>query len=485
MKKIVQSLIVGLGCWWGLNIEAANLMDVYKDALIYDPTFKAARAEWLANQENLSIVRADLLPTITAGTSLSRSIDTQIPRDRFGYNSDNKKEDAVNGWSWSIQLQQSLFDFGKISKQIANKASVKAAYMRYLAAETDLLYRVSEAYLTVLSNEDVLAYNIANRMATKKLLDQAKRKYEVGLVAITDYEEAQAHYDAALAGEIEAQNNVYIAKEKLWALTGQQYQNLSGLTEKFTLVDPNPKDIEQWVKHAIGQNFEFKASLFNAEAARDTIRVAQANHLPVINGQISYGNAFKRDHSSSPSNQYLYGSRDLILKEKDETISGIISAQMNLFAGGKVVASVKQAEYLYQQAVSIKDKTYRQVVSETRSTYLMIQSYIDKVKADRQALRSVTSSLKATEASYSVGRRTMADVLDQQANLYNRQSTLARDQYTYIIVSLKLKQLVSSLNVQDLEEINKWLSDDVTKEIKYINLHKVPKNLTVKTIKKN
>ena len=71
--KISKFLFVTtLLCGIAFKASAADLMDVYQDALASDPAFKAAKTEWLAAKEALAVSRSALLPQIIAEGSITR-----------------------------------------------------------------------------------------------------------------------------------------------------------------------------------------------------------------------------------------------------------------------------------------------------------------------------------------------------------------------------------------------------------------------------
>ena len=55
----------------------------------------------------------------------------------------------------------------------------------------------------------------AELTALRRQLEETRQRFEVGLIAITDVEEAQAGYDQSVAQEIEARNLVDDAREAL------------------------------------------------------------------------------------------------------------------------------------------------------------------------------------------------------------------------------------------------------------------------------
>ena len=103
------------------------------------------------------------------------------------------------------------------------------------------------------------------------------------------------------------------------------------------------------------------------------------------------------------------------------------------------------------------ERVYRNVVVSTNIYFNTILDGIEKVKADRQTVMSQQNSVDSVNAQYTVGTRTMTDVVLAQQHLFEAQQQLAADQYTLIDSILNLKYFAGTLNVADLEEINAWL----------------------------
>lgn len=93
----------------------------------------------------------------------------------------------------------------------------------------------------------------------------------------------------------------------------------------------------------------------------------------------------------------------------------------------------------------------------TRSSYLNVISEVSRVQALKQAVISNQSALKATEAGFEVGTRTIVDVLNVQRDLFRAKQEHSNSRYTYILNVLKLKQASGELARVDIETVNGWL----------------------------
>lgn len=440
-KKIILSTLL-FSCLSSTCL-AENLVDIFKLAYANDPQYKAANAQWLANKENLPIAVAGLLPQVNAVGNVARNL--------IDYEAFIVEEGSVNNRffsntaSYSITLTQPIFNFGNWATVWGAQAIVKQAEATYLSAYENLLLRTSQAYFSVLQAQDILRFTVANKEAVKRQLEQTQHRYDVGLIAITDLENTKASYDQATADEIVARKNLSDTIEQLAAITGKKSCSLDTIKVNFPLITPMPNDSDRWVKAAEMQNFDLAAATFNSEFARQNIKVKFAGHLPVLNGGLSYNYSYDNNNT---------GFHDF---SREKTSTASLGLSVPIFQGGAVTAQTQQAEYLYQQALSLQEQSHRSVVSQTRQAYLAVLAGISKVTADKQLVKSTESSLRSTEAGYSVGTRTMVDVLKATSDYYNAQKALAIDEYDFINKTLLLKSLAGVLNVDDLQCINTWL----------------------------
>ena len=137
-----------------------------------------------------------------------------------------------------------------------------------IAAEQDLILRAGAAYFEALAAYDNLGFAEAEKKSLSRQLDQAQQRFDVGLTAITDVQEAQAGYDRAFAAEIEARNNVDNTQEALREITGAYFSDLAPLGETMPLLAPEPEQIEAWTGAALEQNLDVLAAQHAVNNAR-------------------------------------------------------------------------------------------------------------------------------------------------------------------------------------------------------------------------
>jgi len=446
-----------------LASNGASLIDIYEDALINDPRLKEAYANKQAIIESKPQALSWLLPKLTASgvfsdtdtdgnSTFQRRIFDPITGDLLAVTTDNAQfVQKTDSFQWEVTLQQSIIDAGAwMTLKKANKI-VAQAEVDYLSAEQDLMVRVCNAYFDVLAAQDTLESEQAARTAIEKQLDQARKRYEVGLIAITDVQEAQAAFDQSIASEISAKRNLATTKELLREITDSYPEELQKPNTNMPLIMPNPQSENEWVNTALQQNLNLLSAQVGTEVGRNEVNIQKSGHYPTLGLQASkrdMDNDSLRSDSGSP-----FSPADT------ENISEGIGLQLNIpiYSGGQTSSRVRQAVAQHRAAKEKLERIARETTRKARDAYLGIISGIATVKALEQSVKSSTTALQATEAGYEVGTRTTVDVLDARRRLYSAQTNLAISKYDYLKNIIRLKQAAGTLSREDLTQINNWL----------------------------
>ena len=354
-------------------------------------------------------------------------------------------DDEQTSVGYSLNLQQSLYNSENWAQSDAAEATVLQAEADYESTIQDLIVRVTEAYFDILSAQDNVEFTQAEKNAIGRQLEQAKKRFEVGLIAITDVKEAQASYDLSLSSEIIALNGLDNAKEALQLIIGEPLiEPLATLGEEVDLVIPEPANGEAWVEQALQNNLSLASAQAGLKAANENRKIARSGRKPTVNLNASY-----QDNSIDSDQNGDFDTDDLTLS---------IQLDYPLYTGGRTSSAIQQAEADYATAQNNLMLQKRLVAQQTNNAYLAVVSGIGQVNALNQALISTTAALEATEAGFDVGTRTSVDVLISLRETYRSRRDYASARYDYLINTLKLKQAAGVLTDQDLSNINQWLN---------------------------
>ena len=436
--------------------QAESLLEIYQMALQNDPFIREAAANRSATLQSKPQARGLLLPQVDFSGNWSDTTSEGIRNTTFGgINVATQFETQQDGWAWSVDVTQTLFRWDQWVSLRRSSKQVAQAEADYLAAGQDLMIRVATRYFDVLAAQDTLESEQAAQEAIARQLEQAKKRFEVGLIAITDVQEAQAGYDEAVAAEILAKRNLANAKESLREVAGFFEGPLVSPENDIPLVPPSPADEEVWVETALAQNATVLSSEIGAEIARDDMRVTRSGHFPTVDLVASVGDT---DVSGTGNFTGGGGAATTSPVGQDSSTEQIqIRFAIPIFSGFNQSSQVKESVYRHIAAKERYEAAARQAKRETRDAFLGVTTDIARVKALKQALASAQTALEASEAGFDVGTRTTVDVLIARRQLFAADVNYARSRYDYILDVLLLKQAAGTLGVNDIAEVNGWL----------------------------
>lgn len=409
-----------------------NLMETYKLALENDPVLQAAQARYRAQKEVVPQAIALFFPQISAQGSDSGINSGQPPFARY------------NTQAYTINLTQPLIHIELFSQLTQAEQLKQQALATLLAADQDLMIRTSERYFAVLGANDNLFFTTSQRKAFFKQWEQAKHRFEVGLVAITDVLEAKAGYDNAIAQEIAAQNRLRDRYEELRELIGTIVNAIKGVNQekKFPLLPPNPQNQESWVYAANCYNLEIQIDQAAANAAKANIKTQMSGHLPTLDLSMQAG---------------VIKPQPPALKEFFPNQVITLTANFPLFQGGAVMSRTRQAQAQYTEALKNVEHRRRIVDSDVRQRYRGILTGISEVNALAESVISNKSALESIRAGYAAGTRTLVDVLNAESKLLSVERDYALARYFYLLEGLRLKRSAGILKCEDLQSVNQFL----------------------------
>jgi outer membrane protein len=432
------------------SLASANeLTRIYQLAVDNDTQLRAARGARDAAVAANPRARGALLPLITGQALADQGTQT------FTVNGVESPEEDTDGQDIRLTLRQALFDAAAWNRWQSAGQQAAAAQATYVIAEQNLALRVTEAYFNLLAAADSVRFADAEKQAVERQLELAKKRFEVGLSAITDVQEAQARYDLTVAQMIEAEQVLMNAQVAVAEITGASDARIVPLKEEIPLLGPDPADVGEWLKTAAESNLNIRVARANAEAAGQDVDAAWAGHYPTVYfiGEAALG----EQNSVTPG----VGAID---QEYDTTNLRLLLS-VPIFAGGSTQAAVSAARGTRDQRVAELEARKRETERSTRNAYQGVIAGVSRVKALQQAVLSNTTALEASEVGLEVGARTAVDVLNAQRELYRAQRDYSRSRYDYLLNVLRLKNAAGQLAPKDVNEIDGLLGAETASAV--------------------
>jgi len=452
MQKPLIAALLASACF-SLNAGAADLIQVYQQALANDATYASARASLAAGRERIVQGRAGLLPTVGISGAITRNDNdfdpwnlgatAPLPNGQPGIIGASGSNLRTN--EYTLALQQPLYRWDRWQTYQQSKLQQAIAEAQFAQAQQDLITRVAQAYFDVLAAQDALESIRAQKDATTEQLASAKRNFEVGTQTITDTHEAQAQYDLTLAQEFAAVNDLDNKRNALQAIIGAAPANLASLKAGTTLAVPQPANVDPWVSSAENQNYGVTVGELQVEFARRDISRNRAGHHPTL------------DFVASSTRRDLNGQSNSSGVTKNNAIG--LQWSVPIFSGYAVTSRVREAIALEDKARNDLESTRRNSALQARQAFLGVSSGLARVKALEAAEVSSQSALESNKLGYQVGVRINIDVLNAQRQLFQTRTDLARARYDTILNGLRLKAAAGSLREADLTPVNSLLAE--------------------------
>ncbi len=416
-------------------LQAADLLDYYRDAQAQDAAYASAKAAYEAAKEKI--------PQAESANNLQAKLAGSLARVNQRTATVGTRIDNFNAYGYTLTLGKSLYNTQNNLQIDQAKLGVTQVEAQYKLTEMDLAQRVAQAYFDVLLAQDNVALSGAQKKAIAEQLAQAKRNFEVGTATIVDSQDAQARFDLASAKEIADANDLEVKRQAFVLLTGKTPQELALLKENIQLPLPSPNNMDEWVGTAEKQNLQIAIQRTSVAIARKQVDVAKAAYGPTLDLFGSYG-----DNGTGAN---LADGRGI----KDARVG--VQLAVPLYTGGLNQSRVREALLNEEKLKFDVENTRRLVGQSARQAFLGVTSGVAQVKALEQSLASTELALKSTVLGREVGVRTSVDVLNAQQQVFQTRRDLFSARYNVILNELRLKQASGVLTEADLAEVNKNL----------------------------
>lgn len=460
---MIKRSLVGISLLLCAGAHSADLNQAILDAVENDPQFaQSTIAHQIAGENKFSSYSA-VMPSLSVGTGRSESkyrsrFDDAALRDPrllllgVSAETNDKWTRTESPPGFSVSVSQSLNPRNVFNILAANQSKASADY-DLRAAEQNLIVRVLGAYLSVLRAQALLDSTIASEEAVQRQLEQAQQRFDVGLTAITGVLEAKAAADDAAVARIQAYGNHGIFFESLKVITGVSYNELARLADDFPIVDPEPKDEEQWVDVALRNNPAVLSAEQNLEAAKTRFKGQLTQHLPNFSVSSSY---------SRSTRPLLIGGFDTGFETDNESTSVSVSVGMPLFQGGSIYRSSRVSYLSKEQSRYAHIQQKLTVERDVRNLFRTVVTDVIRVDAREKAIQSAEAALEATRTGYEVGTRNIVEVLNAQRSLFSSQYAYANSRYDYVTNMVLLRQAAGILSVEDIAAMNEYMDNENT-----------------------
>ncbi len=136
----------------------------------------------------------------------------------------------------------------------------------------------------------------------------------------------------------------------------------------------------------------------------------------------------------------------------------MLSFNLPLYKGGSISSGKREAARKHDSNHEALVRLSRRVKREAQRAYLEIVNTIDRVNALNKGVEVQEEVLKLKQAGYDAALYTNLAVLDAERDFYSAKRDYTRARYEFVQAVLRLKAVVGTLNEEDLQTVNNWLT---------------------------
>ncbi|MEN4526556.1 TolC family outer membrane protein [Pantoea agglomerans] len=413
---------------------ATSLQQAARAALTYDSALQSSQMTSEADQQKYWQGMAGMLPTLT----LEGNWDRQEQPDK-------KYQSGVTNHSYDLSVRQPLFDMSKYAGWRKGVAIANTAEAQSKKAEEKLLNAISNAYFSVLYQQEVLQ---AAKAASHNFKQQ-QQKLQAGILngqnTRTELDEAKANYALAQAKEIEASSQLLLAGEAFRRLSGVSPDTVEPVN--FQCLNASPyASLTDAINASQQRNTEIKITLFQNDQADADVLAADGAHMPVVSLYARYGKNWSRnDNDDNLLYDAIFGTNS-----KSNNLQYGVNVSIPLFAGGSQISQSYEAAYRRQAAKYSTMEAQRKAATDTRSAWLSLTNGKALINAQKNAVESSREKVVSVQYGREMGFRTVNDELDAQQKYFSALKDQAEARFNYLNALINLAQSTGSLSIDML-----------------------------------
>ena len=410
--------------------QTVSVGDSVAAALSYNPRLKMLQTNHEAIGFELDRARGGYFPRvdISAGYGTESYSDRSTRDGSLDYPGGGVEHHFYSRGEAALQLTQLLYDGSETSSRVGvEEAKLESAGLRVFDNAEAIALDAIIAHLEVYRQRNLYALAEQNVRDHEEILGMLNERQKAGAGSIADVTQTQGRLARAKASLAETLSGVKAAEANYQRVVGK----LAGDVEYFTYPpEMVPKSVEQAVMAAEQNNPKVNALGYNVKEAEERVELSNSNFLPKVNLELS---SIYQDQVDS-NTTYEHGN------------SAMVRMNWNLINGGSDVADRKAAIARKFQAVNTQEDQRVQIVEEAMATWAKLAANKDQVLNFGDATIQNQKTLDSYMKQFTVGQRTLLDVLDARNELFQSSGLLVTAKVNEVIAAERLLALGGKLN---------------------------------------
>jgi adhesin transport system outer membrane protein len=409
-------------------VQAQSLPEAMQKALDVHPEVQAGVNSRIAADYNLRAAKGGYLPRVDVLAGYGRE-GSDTPSSRVTTNG----WDTMNRGESSVRLQQMLFDGFATSSEVGRQqATVNSRAYSLLNTSERTALTVAQVYLDVMTRREMVRLAEDNLKSHERIFDQIRLRTTRGVGRMADMDQAEARLAQARNNLLTEQANLADAQTNYLSAVGEMPDQLSPPQGFIALMPANLNEARQ-------QMIENSPVLRSAEsdiaAAEKQYQTAKSSFYPRFDAELG-----------RTADNNIGGEQG-----HNNSWEAMVRMRFNLYSGGSNKADLESKSYQANQALDIRNNALRQLNEEVGLAWNAYNNANAQLPIAQQYVDRSNSVRTAYQQQFSLGERTLLDLLDSENELFTAQQRLVQIKnqqlYTQYRIKADMGQLLKSQGV--------------------------------------
>ncbi|MGB3363419.1 MAG: TolC family protein [Thermodesulfobacteriota bacterium] len=324
-------------------------------------------------------------------------------------------------------LDQLIYDFGRTSNTVkSTKSLLKARKYDRESTQDDIILSTIIGYYTVLSESHIALAMEKKVIESEKRLEQAEGFYKSGRVPQIDVTKAEVSLGNAKLEQIQAKNNLEVAKVNLQTVMGLEDSSFNFDLEDSAELEVMSYQMEESITQALGSRPELKSLEAQQVAMRANVDASKKEFYPEVFGRTAY--RFEGKGAETPG--FIAG----------------VGVRFPIFEGFSRFAKVEDSRAHLKRTNAELRSTKAGIVSQIKQLHLDLEFAKQNIAVTKRTRDSAEQSLNLATERYNLGRASSVELAEAEALFAISNAQYMQAIYNYNINVARLERATGEIN---------------------------------------
>lgn len=407
-------------------VQAQTLPQAMQQALDVHPEIQAGVNSRIAADYQLRAAQGGYLPRVDLNAGYGREgTDNSTTRAANGPNGNHW--DTLNRGESSLRLQQMIFDGFATSSEVGRQqANVNSRAYSLLGTSERTGLTVAQVYLDVLTRREFVRLAEENLRNHERIYDQIKLRTQRGVGNGADQDQAEARLAQARNNLITEQTNLADSQVNYLSAVGQMPDQLERPAPFMAML---PADLNEARRQMLDNSPILRSAESDISAAESQYEAAKSSFYPRFDAELGTNADNNVSGDASHSNGW----------------EAMVRMRFNLFAGGSNKADLQSKSYQASQALDIRNNALRQLNEELGLAWNALNNANAQLPVAQQYVDHSTRVRTSYQQQFSLGQRTLLDLLDSENELFTASRRLEEIKNIQLFTQYRIKATMGEL----------------------------------------